>query len=547
VNSSGASPRSFPAATLALVALALAAAAIAVRFTWQSDLASLYDDSVSYLVMAQALAPFHPASAAVTAAWPNEKYPPAFPLLLALTGGAFDWRIAHALVAVSFAASVFAIGYYARLVIGSATIALAAAAVCALLPGSWLLVKGILSEFPYIALAFAALAMHEKGRLAVPSRRASIALGLLLAAVVLTRTIGVTLYVAIAAAEGVRFFREHDRRRLRALAWPLALPVFAAALWYALRPAGGVDAYVVNGMEVLDDALHGGRWRILEMALANTSALVDAWLYVLLIYWGETWSPQFLLACAIGGLGLGWALLRAARAHADGLYCILFLVILSLWPFPGQMYRLVFPPLPLVMGFAFWAVAMLIRRPPGEAPAGWPAYVAFALPFALCAPPLVGFVVERARVVDDRNPAYRMTDIAEFYRIPSRPAAEANAQDQIGVFSDMDRIRLTTPERARIMWYAPNYVALLAGRHGVPLARPADAAAFAAQVRAARPDFIYLAGLHPRDSARRLGDPLAPVEVARSFTHRVWQRTDARGELRAVLLAVDPGLLEAPP
>ena len=94
----------------ALAALATAAGAAAIAFTWQPGLASLYDDSVFYLMMAQAMSPFGAASPAVLAAAPFETYPPFLPLLLALAGGAFDWRIAHAVVAVAFGASVFLLG-----------------------------------------------------------------------------------------------------------------------------------------------------------------------------------------------------------------------------------------------------------------------------------------------------------------------------------------------------------------------------------------------------------------------------------------------------
>src|SRR6202521_6102118 len=257
MNSPRPLPKALPAAWLVLAALSIGAAAVAARFTWQPGLASLHDDSVSYLVMAQAFGPFHAASAAVMAAWPYEKYPPAFPLLIAVSGGAFDWRIAHALVAACFGASVFMVGVYARLAIGSAAIAVAAAAAYALLPGSWLLVKGILSEVPYIALAFAALALYERHRREAPSRRSALALGLLLAAVTLTRTIGVTLLAAIALAEVALFLRSRDSLRLRAWAWSFALPILAAALWYALRPSGGDDAYLVYGAGVLSGAREG--------------------------------------------------------------------------------------------------------------------------------------------------------------------------------------------------------------------------------------------------------------------------------------------------
>src|SRR5258706_1180522 len=105
---------------VALGLLALAVAGAAAAFLWQPGLDSLFDDSVSYLVMAQALTPFHAADPAIVAAAAREKYPPLFPLILALTGGAYDWRIAHLVVALAFGASVFFLGLHARRVTGSA-------------------------------------------------------------------------------------------------------------------------------------------------------------------------------------------------------------------------------------------------------------------------------------------------------------------------------------------------------------------------------------------------------------------------------------------
>ncbi|HUL55624.1 MAG TPA: hypothetical protein VLT60_01410, partial [Usitatibacter sp.] len=97
-------------ARAALALLAAIVGAVAIAFTWQRGLASLFDDSASYLVMAQAFCPWHETPAPVAAAFPAQKYPPLFPLLIALGGGAYDWRIAHAWVALSFAASVFLLG-----------------------------------------------------------------------------------------------------------------------------------------------------------------------------------------------------------------------------------------------------------------------------------------------------------------------------------------------------------------------------------------------------------------------------------------------------
>ena len=66
-------------ADAALGLVALAAGVVAILFTWQPGLASLYDDSVNYLMMAQAMSPFGQASVAVRDAAPFDTYPPFLP------------------------------------------------------------------------------------------------------------------------------------------------------------------------------------------------------------------------------------------------------------------------------------------------------------------------------------------------------------------------------------------------------------------------------------------------------------------------------------
>jgi 4-amino-4-deoxy-L-arabinose transferase-like glycosyltransferase len=525
-------------ADLALAALATVAGAVAVAFTWQPGLASLYDDSVFYLMMAQAMSPFGSASPAVLATAPFDTYPPFLPLVVALAGGAFDWRIAHAVVALSFGASVFLLGVHARRITGSAPMGFAAALVYALMPGVWLNVKGILSEFPYMALSFGALVAHARWREAPASLARTAAFGLLLAALLLTRTIAVALMAAIALCEALAWWRARDARRLAHAAAALAVPVVVLGLWILLRPTVGQDAYAEFGQRMAQGAAEGGAAFLAGMARANASAIVDAWLNALLIFWGEWWKPGFLLAIALGAAGLAATVARALRAEADALYALAFLAIILAWPFPGQQFRLALPIIPLVMLNALWAWQRFVLRL-APASAGRRAPWAAVLPLALSAPAIAFYVVARANTPEEAPSEWRKADIAEFYRVPSGPAAASNARAQIEVFKDLARIRESTPESARVLWYSPAYVALLAQRRGVRLERPADAAALAAQARAAKADYVYLANLHPRDSAHRLGNPLDPAAFAEALGTPVWRRSSPDGELRAALYALD--------
>jgi len=529
-------------ARAALALLAAIVGAVAIAFTWQRGLASLFDDSASYLVMAQAFCPWHETPAPVAAAFPAQKYPPLFPLLIALGGGAYDWRIAHAWVALSFAASVFLLGMHARAITRSQALGLAAALVLAWMPGMWINAKGILSEFPYIALSLAALLQYRAAS-ERPTRARLALLCALVAGAMLTRTLGVALVASIGLAEAWQWVRTRDRARLRRSAMVLAIALAVVAAWYVVRPSGGEDAYVAFGSSMAQGTAERGVGWLLDIVSTNLSSMGDAWLSAMLIFWGEPWKPTFVLACLVGLSALAGTLWRAAAGEADAIYVVAFAAILAAWPFPGQMYRLALPAMPLLVANAFWLWMQIAARfAPGRA-VRWSA-VAALVPIALCAPAALSYVAGRASLPGREIAAgYRYADIAEYYRIPLRPAAESTALAEIGVLADLEQIRASTPESARVMWYLPGYVALLAGREGVPLTRPADRAGVAAQLAARKPDYVYLSSVHPRDTAHRDGDPMSALPLLLERGDEVWHRTDAAGLTEAALVKIDPARL----
>ena len=355
-----------------------------------------------------------------------------------------------------------------------------------------------------MAISFTALAFHRYRRDEVPRAQSSIVLGLLLAAALLTRSIGITLVAAVAIDEAWRVLRTRDPARAKCLAITLFLPLVAGLAWYAMRPAGGEDLYRYAWTfgAIPDDA----------------AAIYDAWLNALLIYWGEWWRPAFLGASLIGATGLGCAIWRAVQGESDALYCVMFLGLLLFWPFPGQFFRIVFPVVPIVLVHAFFALSHLLRRRWGAAAADRSVPAMAIVLLALCVPPLF-YVAGRAGSTDiagDRKP---MSEVAEFYRVPDLRSARASATMQIEAMEDMERIRATTPKDARVMWVMPNYIALLAQRSGVMHNREAQAPPVARQVLDTQADYLYLANVHPHDSHLRFGNPVddwARVGTSRS-------------------------------
>jgi len=531
-------------AGLALLGLGVGAAAAA--FLWQPGLDSLYDDSVSYLLLAQWMSPWHAAGPVVTAAAPLEKYPPLFPFVLALTGGAHDWRIAHLVVAAAFAATGVLLAMHAAHITRSRLVGFAGALAFALMPGSWLIAKGILSEYPYMALALGVLLWHDRHEEGVPSWRSVAALALLLAATMLTRTIAIALAVALVGAEGLRFLRQRESERVKRIGAAIGVAALATLAWYALRPAGGEDQYAKSLSVMREGATLDAMAWLAGAIASNAQAIGNAWLHALLIFWGEPAEARFIIAAALGLAGLASSVYRAGEGHLDGLYACTFIAILLLWPYPGQMYRLAFPVVPLVLAHAFWGIrAAIAQATSATASERWAAAAA-ALPLAACAPAVLFYVGGRASMTDDPSRLVPKTSIAEFYRIPSGPAAQENAWRQIDVMQDLQHLADTTPRDARIMWYTPDYIALLAHRHGVPLRRPGNPAELAAQLRATDADYIYLADVQPRDSLWREGSPLYPAYLARGMARIEWARPGAQGDIRAMLLKVDKNKIPPP-
>ena len=71
-----------------------------IRFVANDGLSSFATDSANYMVMARYLSPWNEASIPIKAAWPNQDFPILFPFILAITGVAYDFFLAHIITAL---------------------------------------------------------------------------------------------------------------------------------------------------------------------------------------------------------------------------------------------------------------------------------------------------------------------------------------------------------------------------------------------------------------------------------------------------------------
>jgi hypothetical protein len=459
--------------------LTAAFAFVCSAFVWQPTLASFADDSVSYLVMAQVFSPWQAASPPVAEAFAREAfYPPLYPLMLALTGVAHDFARAQVATALLLAACLPCVYLLGTRWLGERWAAVGAAAVTALLPSLWIHVKGTLSEPLFALILLATLLLLE--------RKQAWPLALAMAALVLTRTVGVMViagYAACVLAGG-------ERPRGRAL-----LPVLAAAaayaLWVLLRPAQTADVNMGIALEHLRTLSAEG---LAALLARQANSIAEAWTGALLLFWVEGRPLRVVLAGAAGAAALTGMALRLAARKPDAWMSAAYLATFLVWPFQDQMTRFLFPALPVLVLYAFWAAGVGLRR---LGRPGAPAHALLAMLIASLALPGLAFIHQRAQA---EGPYAEMTD---WYRRPDLDEARRRAAVHLNLLADMEAIRALTMPEDRVMWVVPSYIALLAHRHGVA-APPAELApaAYRVAVDEAAPDYVFLSVYHPRDTIR---------------------------------------------
>jgi hypothetical protein len=518
--------------------LALAATALFAAFAWQPTIATVGDDSVSYLAMARWFAGSADALLTPWLPW-HSHFPPLFPMALALTGGAGNFLAAHALVAACAGLSVFLVARYAALRLDSQWGGFWVAIAFLALPTAWIGAKGILSETLYLALTMAALWAHrrwlEGGE---GGARAYLAFGLLLGLAHATRAAGIALVAAFVVQEAVR---AASARRVRAIAGLALLPVAAFALAWALaRPGGHVYGNTIRSVAQV--------WleHPLRSAKVTSEMLSGGWLATFVAE-GAVSMPVQVALFAVGAVALAGAVRAALRNRLDGWYVLATALMLFLWVFGVEnMRRLLYPVVPLALLHAAEMVAATVRRL-GVAKPRLAAAAICAIPFALCIP-ATALVAEKAR---DRAPlvpgtAYSAASITDYYRLINRPEAQALAAKHAATLAGLEALRTVTPPGARVMWMRPEYVALLGGREGVPNYYEWDARTLATKVRDQGVDFIVIAGISKTDLAIRTGEAVTTLRDARPYTRVAYGLANPfNGEDEFILLAVDRAALDA--
>lgn len=320
-----------------LMALAVIAPLMLV-WSWSRVIGELGSDAPDYMIMARYYAaPLSPDAADRDFASVS-RFPPLYPMLLAVLGGSQDLLRAHLITTACLLLGlvVFALWLTRQGVTGAAAALLTL--LFAMLPNTWMMGLRPQSEYLYLLLSLTALlllARHERNRQADTLLTAA----LLVAAASLERTIGVTLLAPLAWVA----WRE---RRLRGLP-TVALAAAPLLAWHFLHRARlGYNKSIA--------VTYG------EHPLASLIQRVPELFEVYWTGFRHSFLPAALppaLASAIAATGALAAVWRLLRLRPDAIYLCAYGPVLLIWPFPEEAERLLWPVLPILLAQPLLVIA----------------------------------------------------------------------------------------------------------------------------------------------------------------------------------------------
>jgi hypothetical protein len=522
----------------AFIALLLVAAPLTAAFCWHTVLASLLDDSVSYITLARHLSPFH--ADPLLEPWTRymAHFPPLFPLLLAVTGASDSFLAAHLVVGACAVAALVLTYAYANLELGSPRAGFLVALLFIATPGAWVSVLGILSEPLFLALSLAALIHHER-RAEKGGMRDAVVLGVLLAAACLTRAAGTALLAAYTVQVTLRAIGRRELPRLAALV-PIAMTIALQLAWRALRPQPDHDVYAAVWGAVADRWLHDP-----DVLRSAWDSLFGGWVAT---FTGESdvGASMRIAFGALGAFALAGAIGRARHNRLDGWYVLASGAMLFVYTFPeSSMRRLVYPLVPVLLVHAGLAVRAAASRLAPRAGLR-PLLVGWSLAFLLTLP---GTLLVASRSMD-REPivpglGYSAASTSNYYATLNGALALYAAKQNVVTLAGLELARRATPPQSRVMWTRTEYVALLARRTAVPMYTRWDAGALARNILDSRTDYVVAARLYKSDLSGLGDDVFTPlVSATPPYLKAVLALSGPAGPNDFVLFAVDRDALE---
>ena len=303
-------------------------------FTSVADFVGFKADDAVYLLMADDYSPFRPAEPVLDYVRRMSHLPPLYPALLGWLGaGSGEVDVAHLIQTTCLLSSLFTLGLLTARLTADRPTALMLMWLFAISPATVFLSTEIWSEFLYLTLANAALAL-----VVFSQRQHSLwyAVALLAGLSTITRGIGLLLIIALATN---LFARKVPKRWL--IIFLALVPMVAMELW---QFGGGSEYFDIYQKKRVTEAIG-----MIAQIHATVLAVWSGWLS---LFDPTPRYPTVVIAALALPLAVvgGWPRLRSFEV--DALYAAAYLGVLMLWPFPAVAGRILYPLAPLLCIYA---------------------------------------------------------------------------------------------------------------------------------------------------------------------------------------------------
>lgn len=501
------------------------------KLIWFDSLSSFANDSVHYLVMARHFSPWINESSAISTAWLLQDFPPFFPWLLALSGAAHSLLYAHLLVALIGLISLY---YYYRLSkrwLNHRAWAFCPALIFALSPGFLLGLQGILSEPLYLLLVLIFMLLYD------PTEKKSTSLivmsGLLLAAILLTRTVGIALCLAILVQA---FFSSISQKKIQyqsiiIVVLSLCIYLLFMAIWGPEKESHYMAVLIQYlSADGLSEQVPGASFY--SSYTSQISNLLDAWTSFCLIYWGtDVYSANYYVIMLMLLASMTGLIIRLFENKYDAWYAFFYILILMVWPHPGQMFRLVFPVMPILLIYASYAIIKLINRVKNtKRDLVSPVFYLLVLTAIL---PSHAFIHARAAIASEM----KMVPVNQTFLRIDLAVATRHLLLQNQMLKDFTRIKDSVSTDEKVMYFLPSYLAILSDRSGEKAPSPVESIKYRQIARESGARYIFLTRLHPRNTLLSYSG-FQGKENLTGWTQQLWCSQSKDGDLASCLYKV---------
>ncbi len=515
--------------------LAFGLVCIAVMFFVSVDqLTSLGSDNVSYLLMAEWFSPYQTTPEIISEAASRQTYPPLFPLVLALLGASSDYLWAHRIVGVSFLLACVFLYLLAKKMLHSEALSIVVVVGFVIMPASWVNLLGILSENQYLAISLAVCLLF---------RRSSqhwwnfCFLSVMVTALVLTRSVGLSMVAALLIVVWLgpaKFSKSRFRRVLLCVT-----PVIVIMIWTQVLPTSSESHYLTLWSELARDISESGIRGVLNLLTSQGTRIFEAIVTAFIHHWTTKSEITFFLLLLVLAMGMIDLLARLRQKELEAIYFLMFLGVLLLWRAEGQMWRLVYPIIPLSLIFIVSGINRISRQ------------VVFGKKDRLACVFLCGiflttlmaggvFIFQRNQALQaDVVGGYR--HMTAYYQVISVDDAITKAQTELGIINGLKRVAVLTEPDAMVAWFSPMYVHLLSKRRSASIPIKPDTEKIEVLLKRSRADYVFLSRYHPRQYSDQVNGLVSLDNYAR-LGEVIWSnaREGASEEVMCVLIRIKP-------